>query len=47
MEIVETELEIYNSKMRLLNWVFDELKLYSDSEKEIIKKKSQDLPINL
>jgi hypothetical protein len=47
MEILETELEIYNSKMRLLNWVFEEIKLFPDSDKEIIKQKSHDLPLNL
>ncbi|MEJ2249282.1 MAG: hypothetical protein P8Y97_06425 [Candidatus Lokiarchaeota archaeon] len=47
MEILESELEIYNSKMRLLNWLFEELKLFSKSEQELIKEKSRNLPLNL
>ncbi|MEJ2249184.1 MAG: hypothetical protein P8Y97_05930 [Candidatus Lokiarchaeota archaeon] len=47
MEILESELEIYNSKMRLFNWLFEELKLFSKSEQELIKEKSRNLPLNL
>jgi hypothetical protein len=47
MEILETEIEIYNSRMRLLEWLWDELKLYENDIKEQINQKGQNLPINL
>lgn len=47
MEIIESEIEIYNSKMRLLNWLWDEIKLYDADLKEKINQKGQNLPINL
>jgi len=47
MEIIESEIEIYNSKMRLLNWLWDEIKLYDADLEEKINQKGQNLPINL
>ena len=47
MEIFEEELEIYNSKMRLLNWLYDEIRIHPEINKEDINDKGQKLPINL
>jgi hypothetical protein len=47
MEILESEIEIYNSKMRLLNWLWDEIKLFDSELKKQINQKGQNLPINL
>ena len=47
MELFEEEVEIYNSKMRLLNWLYDELRIYPEIFKETINKKGQKLPLNL
>ncbi|TXT65494.1 MAG: hypothetical protein BAJALOKI3v1_100065 [Promethearchaeota archaeon] len=47
MEILESEIEIYNSKMRLLNWLWDEIKLFDSELKKKINQKGQNLPINL
>ena len=47
MELFEEEIEIYNSKMRLLSWLYDELKLQKELSKDIINEKGQKLPLNL
>ena len=47
MELFEEEVEIYNSKMRTLNWLYDELRLQPDAMKDIINEKGQKLPLNL
>ncbi|MFX1503360.1 MAG: hypothetical protein ACFFDH_20525 [Promethearchaeota archaeon] len=47
MELFEEEVEIYNSKMRLLNWLYDELRIHSEKSKDIINEKGQKLPLNL
>ncbi len=47
MEVLEEEAEIYNSKMRLLTWLYDELKLHPESTRNIIHEKGHDLPINI
>jgi len=46
MEIFEEEIEIYNAKMRLLSWLYDEIKIQSDLSKEILNEKGQKLPLN-
>ena len=48
MEIFEEEVEIYNSRMRLLSWLYSELKIQSDSDfsKDFLNEKGQKLPIN-
>ena len=46
-EIIEEEINIYNSKMRLLSWLYDEIQIQSDNKKEILHKIGQDLPLNL
>jgi len=47
MELFEEEIEIYNSKMRLLNWLYDEIKLQSDISKDFLNEKGQKLPLNI
>ena len=47
MEIFEEELEIYNSKMRLLNWLCNELKIHKDDCSENLNEKGKNLPINI
>lgn len=46
MELIEEETEIYNSKMRLLIWLYDELKLNPDMREEL-NIKGQKLPLNI
>ncbi len=47
IDVIESELHIYNSKMRLLSWLYDEIQIQSDRDKELINKIGQDLPLNL
>lgn len=47
MELIEEEIEIYNSKMRLLSWLYDEIKIQDDIPKDLINEKGQKLPLNL
>ncbi len=47
MEIFEEELEIYNAKMRLLSWLYDEIKIQSEISKDLLNVKGQKLPLNL
>jgi len=47
MELFEEEVEIYNSKMRQLSWLYDELRLQPEVLKETINEKGQKLPLNL
>ena len=47
MELFEEEVEIYNSKMRQLNWLYDELRLQPKILKDILNEKGQKLPLNL
>ncbi|MFW9947190.1 MAG: hypothetical protein ACFE8M_09185 [Candidatus Hermodarchaeota archaeon] len=47
MELFEEEIEIYNSKMRLLSWLYDELKLQKELCKDILNEKGQKLPLNI
>jgi len=46
MEIFEEEVEIYNAKMRLLTWLYDEINIQSDLFRDILNEKGQKLPIN-
>ena len=46
MEIFEEEVEIYNAKMRLLTWLYDEIHIQSDFSKDLLNEKGQKLPIN-
>ncbi len=47
MELFEEEVEIYNSKMRQLNWLYEELRLQPEILKDLINEKGQKLPLNL
>ncbi|MHA2051564.1 MAG: hypothetical protein ACW986_18275 [Promethearchaeota archaeon] len=47
MELFEVEVEIYNSKMRLLNWLYDEIKIHPELSKDLLNEKGQKLPLNL
>ncbi|MFX0001138.1 MAG: hypothetical protein ACFE9Q_12165 [Candidatus Hodarchaeota archaeon] len=47
MELFEEEVEIYNSKMRQLNWLYDELRIQPEVLKDLINEKGQKLPLNL
>jgi hypothetical protein len=46
MEIFEEDIEIYNAKMRLLSWLYDEIKIQSDISKDLLNEKGQKLPLN-
>ena len=46
MELFEEEIEIYNSKMRLLNWLFNELKYHPEKLRKELIEKGQQLPLN-
>ncbi|MFX0166107.1 MAG: hypothetical protein ACFE9V_12355 [Candidatus Hodarchaeota archaeon] len=47
MELFEEEVEIYNSKLRLMSWLYDELRFQPDILKDIINERGQKLPLNL
>jgi len=47
MELIEEEIEIYNSKMRLLSWLYDEIKIQQDISRDFLNEKGQKLPLNL
>jgi hypothetical protein len=47
MELIEEEVEIYNSRMRLLSWLYDEIRIHPGIFKDEINEKGQKLPINL
>ena len=46
MELFEEEVELYNSKMKLLNWLYDELKMQPEHLKDELNEKGQKLPFN-
>jgi len=46
MEIFEEEIEIYNAKLRLLSWLYDEIKIQSEISKDLLNEKGQKLPLN-
>ena len=47
MDVISEEVEIYNSKMRLLNWLFDELKIHQEYKRDILNEVGQTLPLNI
>ncbi len=47
MELFEEEVEIYNSKMKNLSWLYEELQLQPEIYKDIINEKGQKLPLNI
>lgn len=46
MEIFEEDIEIYNAKMRLLSWLYDEIKIQTEISKDLLNEKGQKLPLN-
>ena len=46
IDVIEEEIQIYNSRMRLLSWLFDEISLQPETFREELNKKGQELPIN-
>ena len=47
MELIEEEIEIYNAKMRLLNWIYEELKFQPEALREQLNRLGQELPLNV
>jgi hypothetical protein len=47
MELFEEEVEIYNSKMRLLNWLYDEIRIHPEIFKDTVNEAGQKLSLNL
>ena len=47
LEIFQEEIEIYNAKLRLLNWLYDEIKFQTKFSKNILNEIGQKLPLNV
>ena len=47
MDVISEDVEIYNSKMKLLNWLFDELKVHQETHRDFLNEAGQKLPLNL
>ncbi len=47
MELFEEEIEIYNAKMRLLSWLYEEIKIQSGVSKDLLNERGQKLPLNI
>ena len=47
IEIFQEEIEIYNAKLRLLNWLYDEIKIQTNLSKNLLNEKGQKLPLNV
>jgi len=47
MEAIEVENQIYESKMRLYSWLYDEKAIQPKDLEEMIHNKGKLLPINL
>lgn len=45
--VFEEEVELYNSRMRLETWLFDEVRMQPIDIREEVKKEGAKLPINL
>jgi hypothetical protein len=46
VEIFQEEMELYNSKIRLLNWLYQEIKLQPEQMKDLLNEQGQKLPYN-
>ena len=46
IEIFQEELELYNSKLRLLNWLYEEIKMQPGEMKDLLNEIGQKLPYN-
>ena len=47
LEIFQEEIEIYNAKLRLLNWLYDEIKIQTKLSRNLLNEKGQKLPLNV
>ncbi len=47
IEIFQEEMELYNSKIRLLNWLYQEIKLQPEHMKDLLNEQGQKLPYNI
>jgi len=47
LEIFQEEIEIYNAKLRLLNWLYDEIKIQTNLSKTLLNEIGQKLPLNV
>jgi len=47
LEIFQEEIEIYNAKLRLLNWLYDEIKIQTKLSKNLLNEIGQKLPLNV
>ena len=47
LEIFQEEIEIYNAKLRLLNWIYDEIKIQTKLPKNMLNEIGQKLPLNV
>jgi len=47
MELFEEETELYNSKIRLLNWLYEEIKMQPEEIRDLLNERGQKLPFNL
>jgi hypothetical protein len=45
IEIFEQEIEIYNARMRLLSWLYDEIEIQKDLSRDLLNKEGQKLPL--
>ena len=47
LEIFQEEIEIYNAKLRLLKWLYDEIKIQTKLSKNLLNEIGQKLPLNV
>ncbi len=47
IESIESDIEILNSRLRLLSWLYEEIKIFHPELQNILNQKGQNLPINL
>lgn len=47
MGMLEIEDDLNSSKIRLFNWLWDEVRLFKDEMREIVCEKGQKLPLNI
>ncbi|MFX1395372.1 MAG: hypothetical protein ACFFAH_17695 [Promethearchaeota archaeon] len=47
LDLINEEIEIYNSKMRLLTWLYEELKLHREDKRDLLNENGQKLPLNI
>ena len=47
LEIFQEEIEIYNAKLRLLNWLYEEIKIQTKLSKNLLNEIGQKLPLNV